>query len=1022
MDLIPGIVGQKAEMVTFYYGAIFVFLGVLIISQRAYIGSQPLARHLSWLAAFGLSHGASELLLTLGMLVGLSPFLLWLHIAVEWLSWVCLVEFGRRIWLAALDRDELTSDFRNPFGPLLHLGPLLAFILVLSLAEPGLPGAHVLVVYLMAVPAPLVAAAGLVVTALIRRDDFQPSGTYVYIFMAAASLVAMGLLAAASVVGTVPFQGEPDISSAYLLNSLLVLRGVVALLLVISVGRIVALFHATQRKQIFDALELEGRRSKMILDAAAEGILEVNKDGVIQFVNPAAARMLGTEPELLVGRLYHAAIHHSQVDGSPNTHGSSPILNAIRRGELQGGNDQSFIRADGSSFSIEYTCVPVLLHGKLQGAVLTFSDITERLRVNKLLRVTQGMAHIGGWELHPDTDTVRWTDEVFKIHEVPVGSKISPASIVEFFKGSARDVFEQALRDATNSGQGFDLELRLETARNNRKWVRLIGQPYQKTGSRYSVTGTYQDVTERVLQQRKLRDNRDFYELILDSVPIRIAHIDDQMRVGYANHSYEEWFGKPKSSLQGKHVSEIMSAEGYAEARPSMERALRGESVSFQVNPNRNGVAYRLAVHYLPHVSREGKVLGFFSVVQDMTEFRQLEEKLVQAQKMEAVGQLTGGLAHDFNNLLGVILGNLQLLERPLRDDEKMHRKVKTATRAAMRGADLTRRLLAFSRRQMLEPKVVDLHHLVDNLDELIRRTLGEGIDIATDFPESLWPTMVDPSQLETAILNLSINARDAMPSGGSLRIVCGNVSIDANESRRIGGIIPGEYVTVRVSDSGTGMSREVLRQVFEPFFTTKDVGKGSGLGLSMVYGFAEQSGGTVTIESEPHMGTSVTIYLPKAESDEPDLREETLIHRFMPGGDERILVVDDEDDVRETVISLLHELGYKTFEASNGPEALAVVREGQQIDLLLSDVRMPGGLYGPALARQVRSLRPEIKVMFTSGFAENHAIQREEWVSGAEMLTKPYKNEELALRIRELLDRKIANVRGKSESAVGNR
>jgi len=1022
MDLIPGLVGQKAEMVTFYYGAIFVFLGALIISQRAYIGSQPLARQLWLLAAFGLSHGASELLLTLSMLIGPSPSVLWLHIAVEWLSWACLVEFGRRVWLAALDREELLRDFRNPFGPLLHLGPAMVFVLALLLAGFGLSEAHLAVVYLMAVPAPLVAAAGLVVAALIRRDEFQLSGTFVYVVMAAASLVGVGLLAAASVVGDTPFQSGPEIQSAYLENSLLVLRSLAALLLVFSVGRIVALFHATQRKQVFAALEIESRRSKMILDAAAEGILEVNKNGVIQFANPAAARMLGTDPEHLVGRLYHAAIHHSLVDGSANSPGSSPILNAIRRGELQSGNDQSFMRADGSSFSIEYTCAPVLLDGNLQGAVLTFSDITERLRVNKLLRVTQGMAHIGGWELHPDANTVRWTEEVFRIHEVPVDSEISPESIVDFFRGSARNVFEQALKDAINSGQGFDLELRLETARNNKKWVRLIGRPYQKSGSRYSITGTYQDVTERVLQQRKLRDNRDFYELILDSVPIRIAHIDDQMRVGYANHSYEEWFGKPKSSLQGKHVSEIMSAEGYAEAGPSMERALRGESVSFQVNPNRNGVAYRLAVHYLPHISREGKVLGFFSVVQDMTEFRQLEEKLVQAQKMEAVGQLTGGLAHDFNNLLGVILGNLQLLERPLRSDEKMHRKVKTATRAAMRGADLTRRLLAFSRRQILEPKVVDLHHLVDNLDELVRRTLGEGIDITTDFPESLWPTMVDPSQLETAILNLAINARDAMPSGGSLGIVCGNRLVDAKESREIGGIVPGEYVTVRVSDSGVGMTREVLRQVFEPFFTTKDVGKGSGLGLSMVYGFAEQSGGTVTIESEPYMGTSVTIYLPKAESEKPDLRDETLIHRFMPGGDECILVVDDEEDVRETVISLLHELGYKTLEASNGPEALEVVRDGPQIDLLLSDVRMPGGLYGPALARQVRSLRPDIKVMFTSGFAESQTIQREEWVSGAEMLKKPYKNEELALKMRQLLDRETVDVRGKSESAVGNR
>jgi CheY-like chemotaxis protein len=357
-----------------------------------------------------------------------------------------------------------------------------------------------------------------------------------------------------------------------------------------------------------------------------------------------------------------------------------------------------------------------------------------------------------------------------------------------------------------------------------------------------------------------------------------------------------------------------------------------------------------------------------------------------------------------------------------LRDDEKNHRKVKTATRAAMRGADLTRRLLAFSRRQMLEPKVVDLRQLVDNLNELVRRTLGEGIDIASEFPETLWPTFVDPSQLETAILNLSINARDAMPTGGSLTIACANLSLGPDQARELGGgVVPGDYVTIKVSDSGHGMTPDVLRQVFEPFFTTKEVGKGSGLGLSMVYGFAEQSGGSVIVESEPHMGTSVTIFLPRAAADTPDAREDTLIHRFMPSGNECILVVDDEDDVRETVIALLHELGYETLEASNGPAALEVISRNPQIKLLLSDIRMPGGLHGPALAKRVRLQRPDIKVMFTSGFAGNDPIKPGDLVTGSEILKKPFKNEELAIKIRLLLDRKNIEERENAESAVGN-
>ena len=527
-------------------------------------------------------------------------------------------------------------------------------------------------------------------------------------------------------------------------------------------------------------------------------------------------------------------------------------------------------------------------------------------------------------------------------------------------------------------------------------------------------------MTERKVQEQVLRDTKEFYELILDSIPIRIAHIRADGRVGYVNRSYESWFAKPRTKLLGRHIKEVMSAEAYQEIRPHMKQVLRGEPVTFQASSVRAGETVRLAVHYLPNCNRDGEVAGFFSVVQDVTDYKELEAKLVQAQKMEAVGQLTGGLAHDFNNLLGVILGNLQLLERPLRKDERMHKKVKTATRAAMRGADLTRRLLAFSRRQMLEPKVVNLNQLLGNLDELVRRTLGEGVDIETRFQEGSWPTNVDPSQLETAILNLAINARDAMPQGGRISIATGNATLSKAQCQRIGDLAPGDYATVSVEDTGCGMTAEVLRQVFEPFFTTKDVGKGSGLGLSMVYGFVEQSGGGVHIESEPGLGTTVTLYLPKAQQMDADPVEETAVHRFMPGGREVILVVEDEDDVRETVVNLLGELGYEILEAANGPAALRLVETRPDIDLLFSDIRMPGGLHGPDLARMARDVRPNLKVLFTSGYAEGDVMRRGDAIAGAELIQKPYRNEELAVKLRMLLDKEEDNVPEQSKSSAG--
>lgn len=1021
MDLLPDLVSSKNQMVAFYYGAIFVFMGAYILSQQVSSTELPLAGQIKWLGAFGLFHGSAQLLVTLIGVVGLNGLILWGHFVLEMLSLGALLEFGRRTWLIALDREEWITELRHPWGPFLHAGVLLIVVVTLLLASEPAATNQARVISFLGLAVALIAAAGLLVTALMLRERFKPKEAFVYTLLAAATMTAYAMLGANGSSNLVLTQGIDGLQLAAVNVDLVFVRSVAAVLLVVALGRIISVYNHSLRNDVLAALELESRRAKMILNAAADGILEVDKGGVIQFANSAAASMLGTEPEALVGRQYHAAIHHSHADGTPNNPGSSAILNAIRMGREHTGHNEYFFRADGSSFAVKHACIPVISDAELKGSVLTFTDITESNRTSNLLRVTQEMGHIGGWELHPDSGKVVWTDEVFRIHDLPPGTVMTTDSIAKFFHGSASDVFRQAMQGATQDGRSFDLELRLVTESDRRIWVRVIGRPQQRAGSGFVVTGTYQDVTERVHHQRKLRDNRDFYELILNSVPIRIAHINSRKQIGYANASYEEWFKTKRRDMHGKHVKEIMSPEGYAEARPFMERALAGESISFQTNVDRDGVRARLAIHYLPHISRSGEILGFFSVVQDMTEYRELEARLVQAQKMEAVGQLTGGLAHDFNNLLSVILGNLQLLERPLRADEKLHRKVKTATRAAMRGADLTRRLLAFSRRQMLEPKVVDLHRLVDNIDELIRRTLGEGIDIISEFPETLWRTMVDPSQLETAILNLAINARDAMQGGGSLRLVAGNASLDAARCRDIGGLVPGDYVSVTVMDTGCGMTQEVVRQVFEPFFTTKEVGKGSGLGLSMVYGFAEQSGGGVTVESELHMGTSVTIYLPRAESIVPDQLEETAVHRFMPGGDELILVVDDEDDVRETVIALLHELGYKTLEAANGPAALEIVKNSDNIDMLLSDVRMPGGLHGPALAKLVRKVRPDMKVMFTSGYADSNTMQSSDLVAGAEMLPKPYRNEELAIKIRLMLDKEVPDDRTKLKSSAGH-
>ncbi len=400
-----------------------------------------------------------------------------------------------------------------------------------------------------------------------------------------------------------------------------------------------------------------------------------------------------------------------------------------------------------------------------------------------------------------------------------------------------------------------------------------------------------------------------------------------------------------------------------------------------------------------------GKAIRMSGTVQDITERKRAEAQLQQAQKMEVIGNLTGGIAHDFNNLLTVILGNLQLLDRSVEGDERLLKRVQAATNATLRGADLTKRLLAFSRRQVLEPKLVKLNDLVMGVHELLGRTLGEAIEIKTIVAKDLWPTHVDPGQLENVLLNLAINARDAMPEGGKLTIETANAPLDEAYAAHRSYVVPGDYVMLAVTDTGTGMSPEVLDSAFEPFFTTKEAGQGSGLGLSMVYGFVKQSAGYVNIYSEMGHGTTVKVYLPKAKPSDAAAAEEVESYEEVPSGKETILVVEDDAAVRETAVALLEELGYRVLEAEDGPSALAIVDQGEDFDLLLTDVVMPGGMSGAVVARRVREHHPRVKVLYSSGYTQNAIAHGGMLDEGVELIAKPYLREALGRKVRRVLD-----------------
>jgi signal transduction histidine kinase len=382
------------------------------------------------------------------------------------------------------------------------------------------------------------------------------------------------------------------------------------------------------------------------------------------------------------------------------------------------------------------------------------------------------------------------------------------------------------------------------------------------------------------------------------------------------------------------------------------------------------------------------------------------EDSLRQSQKMEAVGQLTGGIAHDFNNLLQVITGNLDVLGRNLPEDAKrLRRAADNAMRGAERAAILTQRLLAFSRRQPLAPKPIEVNGLVGGMSEIIRRALGEPVEMETVLADSLWRVEADPNQLENALLNLAVNARDAMPTGGKLTIETMNTHLDEVYSRENPEVMPGAYVAVCVTDTGSGMSTKTMARVFEPFFTTKDVGRGTGLGLSMVYGFVKQSGGHIKLYSEEGQGTTVKIYLPRLFGIAPE--DEIASEPCVPQGhkDEVILVVEDDEDVRVYSVDVLRELGYRVLEAEDGPSALRVLEEQDRIDLIFSDIMLTGGINGAELVREARSRCPHLKALFTSGYARDAILDNGRLDADVQMIGKPFTFVGLASRVRDVLD-----------------
>ena len=558
-----------------------------------------------------------------------------------------------------------------------------------------------------------------------------------------------------------------------------------------------------------------------------------------------------------------------------------------------------------------------------------------------------------------------------------------------------------------------DDEVRLARETAERTWEAV--ERARAENALRKLNATLEQRVEDAIAQRKL------WGELLDSVTALVAAVGNDYRFLAMNKAYADRFEhrlgvRPKV---GESLLELMKVqrEQLALSGSRWSRALAGEEFTMiePAAPSDGDLDRSYEITYTSLRDRSGRVIGAFQYAQDVTErlrdqqrLTEAEESLRQAQKMEAVGQLTGGIAHDFNNLLTGIIGSLDMMQRKLARGQQIdvNAYVSAAMTAANRAAALTHRLLAFSRRQALDPRPVHANRLVLGMEELLRRTLGEAI--ALEFVENpdLWVTRCDQNQLESALLNLTINARDAMPQGGKLIIQTSNEHLaDAHEAK-LRDVMPGDYVAISVCDTGVGMSPDVMSRAFDPFFTTKPIGQGTGLGLSMIYGFTRQSGGYAKIQSEVAKGTTVKLYLPRYYGENESAQEPTLPQvTLLPAArEEVVLVVEDEQVVRDLVVDLLAELGYRSLQAVDGPSGLAIALSDVRIDLLISDVGLPG-FNGRQLADAACVHRPDLKVLFITGYAHNAAVSNDLLAPGMQMITKPFALDTLAERIRDMIE-----------------
>ena len=774
----------------------------------------------------------------------------------------------------------------------------------------------------------------------------------------------------------------------------------------------------TKLKQAQIALRDSERRIGDFAETTSDWFWEQDAEFRFTWISEAAP-MLADGDDHTGKRRSDFVAHHRVPDGTWSEH--QKILDAH-----QPFRDfrYAIIAPDGSQHYVSTSGNPVFdVDGRFQGYRGTGRDITREMEAEAELRAAKERAEQAEELLRDAVDSM---SEGFVIFDHDDRFVLCNEAYRRSYPASAHlmvsgVLFEELVRKNLAAGHypaaaGHEEEwfadfMRQHQAANSEfeqqlsdgRWI-LVSQRRMRNGG---IAGLRINITALKQAQLALRDS----EARLDSAQ-QIAGIGS-WELDIATGRY--LWSREMYRLRGLSPSTTPPVRGELrnylneEDRPhtlqwlsDLEAGIRRDPIEYRVKrPDGERI---VNVEGRPVFDEQGRILKVVGTMQDITERRLTEQKLIQAQKMETIGQLTGGMAHDFNNVLGVVIGNLDLLGRLTKNDPLAEELRVEAHQSAMRGADLTRRLLAFARRQPLQPLNTEVNGLVDGLAKLLKRILGENVVLGLDLDPQLWPVVVDPTQLEAALANLAANARDAMPRGGRLDISTHNACLDLAYAEQYPEVNPGNYVLIEVSDTGTGIPREVIGRIFEPFFTTKETGKGSGLGLSMVFGFIRQSGGHVAVYSEPGLGSTFRVYLPRSSRDATDQRsrsDDTAVQ----SGHESVLVVEDNAPLRRATVLALRAFGYRVLEAEDADSALDILQSQDCIDLLFSDIVMPGEMNGMELASRATALRPTLRVLLTSGFPDMRGAGQKITAADYRLLTKPYRHDELARALREVLD-----------------